>query len=58
MAAKKYTVQLKYMASITVDAMGNDEGEALENARTIAEDADIREFTICEEKESQILRTE
>jgi len=54
--ARKYTVQLNYNASIIVETTGNDEGEALENARNIAEDADIREFTIGNERESQILR--
>lgn len=60
---RKYTVQLNYNASIIVDVMvdGNNqnaEGEALEKARNIAEDADIREFTIGSERESQILRHE
>jgi hypothetical protein len=54
--ARKYTIQLNYNASIIVDVTGNDEGEALENARNIAEDADIKEFTIGAERESQILR--
>lgn len=59
--AKKYTVQLNYNASIIVDVTvdGNNqnaEGEALEKARNIAEDADIREFTIGSERESVILR--
>lgn len=61
MADKKYTVQLNYNASIIVDVTvdGNSptaEGDALEKARNIAEDADIREFTIGNERESQILR--
>lgn len=58
--AKKYTIQLNYNASIIVDVevenTPNAEGEALEKARNIAEDADIREFTIGNERESQILR--
>jgi len=57
---KKYTVQLNYNASIIVDveveSSPNAEGEAMEKARNIAEDADIREFTIGCERESQILR--
>lgn len=57
---KKYTIQLNYNASIIVDVevenTPNAEGEALEKARNIAEDADIREFTIGSERESQILR--
>lgn len=61
---KKYTIQLNYNASIIVDVEvevdpnnpQNAEGDALEKARNIAEDADIREFTIGNERESQILR--
>lgn len=57
---KKYTIQLNYNASIIVDVevenSPNAEGDALEKARNIAEDADIREFTIGNERESQILR--
>ena len=52
---RKYTIQLNYNASIVVDVSANDEGEALDKARTKAEDADIRQFTICGERESQIL---
>jgi hypothetical protein len=57
---KKYTVQLNYKASIIVDVevenSPNAEGDALEKARNVAEDADIREFTIGSELESQVLR--
>jgi hypothetical protein len=60
MNMKKYTIQLNYNASIVVDVevenTPNAEGDALEKARNIAEDADIREFTIGNERESQILR--
>ncbi len=45
---KKYTVQLNYKASIIVDVevenSPNAEGDALEKARNVAEDADIREL--------------
>ena len=61
--ARKYTIQCNYNASIIVDVNVPDnvpnneaEGKALEMARDIAEDADIREFTIGTERESQILR--
>lgn len=54
----KYTIQMNYNASIVVDVFANDEGEALDKARDKAEDADIREFTIGNENESRILRTE
>ena len=54
----KYTIQLNYTASIIEEVIANDEGEALDKARDKAEDADIREFTIGNESESKILRTE
>lgn len=53
-----YTIQMNYVASIVVNVSGNDEGEALDKARDKAEDADIREFTIGNELDSKILRTE
>jgi hypothetical protein len=57
---RKYTIKLNYNASIVVDVevegdTPDAEGKALEMARNIAEDADIREFTIGAERESQIL---
>jgi hypothetical protein len=58
--SKKYTIKLNYNASIIVDVEVDEtpdaEGKALEKARDIAEDADIREFTIGTERESEILR--
>ena len=54
----KYTIQMNYNASIVVEVMANDEGEALDKARDRAEDADIRQFTIGAENESRILRTD
>ena len=56
--AKRYTIQLNYLAAINVTVEGdfNDEGEALSKAREIAEDADINQFSIGEEKESRILQ--
>jgi len=58
--SKKYTIKLNYNASIIVDVEVDEtpdaEGRALEKARDIAEDADIREFTIGAERESEILR--
>lgn len=53
---RKYTIQLNYNASIVVEVNANDEGEALDKARDKAEDADIKQFTIGGERESQILR--
>lgn len=52
---KRYQIQLNYDASIIVDVEGEDEGVALDRARNIAEDADPRQFTICNERESRIL---
>ena len=58
--ARRYTIEFNYNASIVVDVEGefHDEGEALDKAREIAEDANINEFTICEERESKILNVE
>ena len=55
--ARRYTIEFNYNASIVVDVEGefHDEGEALDKAREISEDADINEFTIGEERESKIL---
>ena len=54
----RYKIQCNYNAFITGDVDANDEGEALDKARNYAEDADIRQFSIGEEKESRILETE
>ena len=51
----KYKIQYNYNASIVVEVDANDEGEALEKGRNIAEEADIKQFTICGEGESQII---
>lgn len=55
--AKRYTIQFNYLATINVSVEGDfhDEGEALQQAREIAEDADINQFSLVEEKESRIL---
>jgi hypothetical protein len=55
---RKYTIQMNYNASIIVDVIAEDEGEALDKARDKAEDADIRQFVIGSENESKILRQE
>ncbi len=52
---ERYTIRLNYDASITVDVLANDEGEALAKARDKAEDADINQFVICNERTSDIL---
>ncbi len=51
----KFKIQYNFNASIVVDVDAKDEGDALEKGRRIAEDADIKQFTICGERESQIL---
>ena len=51
----KYKIQCNYTASIVVEVEAKDEGEALDKARNKAEEADIKQFTICGERESQIL---
>lgn len=58
--ARRYTIEFNYNASIVVDVEGDfhDEGEALDKAREIAEDANINEFTIGEERESKILNVQ
>jgi len=53
----QYSIELKYLTSIIEVVEANDEGEALEKARNIAEEADMNEFVICEERESRILQT-
>jgi hypothetical protein len=51
----RYTIQYNFNASIVVDVDAKDEGEALEKGRNIAEEADIKQFTICGEREAQIV---
>lgn len=53
----QYTIELNYVASIRVTVNGEfkDEGEALDKARNVAEDADMNEFTLGNELESRIL---
>lgn len=51
----KYKIQCNYTASIVVEVEAKDEGEALDKARNKAEEADIKEFVIHGERESQIL---
>lgn len=53
----KYTIQMNYNASIIVEVLADNEGEALDKARDKAEDADIRQFTIGSENESRIIST-
>ena len=50
-----FTIRCNYNASIVVDVVADNEGDALSKAREMAEEADINEFAICGERESQIL---
>ena len=49
-----YTIEVNYMATYTAMVEAEDEGEALDKARTQAEEADIRDFNIHNEMESNI----
>ena len=53
----KYTIELKYNATIIEVVDAKDEGDALEKARIKAENADANEFTFKDEQESRILNT-
>lgn len=52
---KKYTIEMNYNAFIVLDVFAEDEGQALDKARDMAEDADIRQFTIGAENNAKIL---
>jgi len=51
----QYTIELNYRATITQTVEANDEGEALDKARNLAEEADMENFVIVEELESQMV---
>ena len=50
-----YTIELNYNARIVVNVDANDEGDAYEKARNFAEEADMSDFVLTEEKESRVL---
>ena len=50
-----YSIELRYVTSIVEHVEAKDEGEAYELARRKAEEADMRDFNIVEEIESQII---
>ena len=54
----KFRIRCNFNASYEVEVMANDEGEALEKATNMAEDADNREFVIYGQGESQIIARE
>lgn len=49
----KYTVEINYKASIVHTVEAEDEGQALDKARELAENADISEFILSESGELQ-----
>ncbi len=53
----RYVIRIKYVAHIDVPVEGNfnNEGEALQAARTIAEECDKNDFIFGEELNSDIL---
>lgn len=53
----RYKIKFNYKASIIVTVEGDfaDEGQALEQARKIAEDEPIQSFTLGDELETNIL---
>ena len=53
----RYTIRLNYIATFTTVVEGEfrNEGDALDAAREQAEDADMNEFVIGDEQQSQIL---
>ena len=51
----QYTIESKYVVTITHSVEANDEGEALDKARNLAEEADMDDFVIVEELESQMV---
>jgi hypothetical protein len=54
----KYTIQLNYNASFIAEVLADNEGDALDKARDMAEDADIKQFVISNENESKIIRVD
>lgn len=51
----KYKIELNYISKFIADIEADDEGSALEKARNMAEDADMSEFTLADEREARVL---
>lgn len=51
----QFNIELNYIASIIKHVEADNEGDALEKARNLAEESDINEFVIVEERESRII---
>lgn len=50
-----YTIELNYNARIIQSVEANNEGEALEKARNLAEEADMKDFILTNENESRVI---
>lgn len=53
----QYTIEMNYNAKFVAVVDADNEGDALDRARTMAEEADIQDFTLTEERESRIIST-
>lgn len=51
----KFVIEMNYVARITQEVEADDEGEALTKAQALSDEADIRDFTIVNELESNIV---
>ena len=51
----KYVISVNYDATYVAEVDANDEGDALGKARQMAEEADVRELQIRNEKEARVL---
>ena len=52
---QKFIVELNYNAFITCEVYGENEGEALDKARDMAEEADIRQFVLNGENNAKVI---
>lgn len=50
-----FTVKINYLATITKTVEAEEHGEAFDKARTAAEESDMKEFSIIEELDSEIV---
>lgn len=50
-----YIIELNYNARITQTVEADNEGDALEKARNLAEEADMKDFILTNENESRII---
>lgn len=51
----QFTIELNYNASIIEVVEAEDEGQALDKARSLAEEADLNEYAIGTEQDARIL---